>query len=129
MSTATQEKVKTKKINAAVFGHSNIKVEVEGPESIRELKAGQVRSKHEIIFRIINQRDGDKRLCWDTRNIMEINSIKEMFDQLVAEGFVPYKVDPSGKKTPVVMDVFDPTAGELMMAEIVMAPIRQAVGG
>jgi hypothetical protein len=76
------------------------------------------------IFRILNSKDGDKRVVWNSLSLAEIQDAKRMFDDLVAKGLVPYRVDESARRTPEVMSVFDPAA-----EEILFAPIQLAAGG
>lgn len=89
------------------------------------------------VIRIINQKDGDKRIVWDGGSFDEIRDAKELFDNLIEEGMIPYCVDPNGKKSPEVMTEFDPGAEEVVMSEdkrpkkreIVMAPQKMLAGG
>jgi hypothetical protein len=92
--------------------------------SLTTLNSGETRKKGQGVFRILNQEDGDKRVVWNSHNLGEISEAKRIFDKLVEEGLVPYKVDTSGKQTTTVMDEFDPSA-----EEIIFAPVAQVVGG
>jgi len=83
----------------------------------------------DIVFRVINQSDGDKRIVWDSRSIPEINDAKSMFNKLIEQGFVAYRCDPNGKKLPVALVAFDPLAEEIVMEEIVFTPQHMVVGG
>jgi hypothetical protein len=76
-----------------------------------------------MIFRILTE-DGDKRLTWNRNTLAEIRDAKQKFNELVGEGMVPYKVDPSGNKTPEAMTEFDAGA-----EEIVFSPIQALAGG
>ena len=116
---ATAEKLKV-----TLFQGGNLQGEIDVPESLQFLEDGQQRQPTQHMFRIVNQKDGDKRVVWDSRSLAEIQDAKEMFDKLVAEGMVPYKVDSKGKKTPQVMQEFDPLA-----EEIIFAPIAAVAGG
>lgn len=103
---------------------SNLEQDISVPESLRLLEDGQTIPENSCLFRILTQKDGDKRIVWDNRHIGEINDAKMMFDQLVAAGMCPYVVDPNGKKTPEPMSEFDPHAGE-----VVFAPLQAVAGG
>lgn len=92
--------------------------------SLRALATGHNKRKVEHQFRILNSKDGDKRVIWDSLNLEEIRDAHKFFNELVDKGMVPYKVDPKGKKTAEVMREFDPTA-----EEILFAPIQAVAGG
>jgi len=94
------------------------------PDSLSVLEDHQELEKGQHLFRIINQKDGDKRVVWNAMSMQEIQEAKEMFDKLVEEGMIPYNVDVKGKKTPEVMSEFDASA-----EEIIFAPIPALVGG
>jgi len=119
MMTATTEKLKV-----TLFQGGGLQGEIDVPDSLKFLEDGQKRQSAQHMFRIVNQKDGDKRVVWDANSLAEIQDAKEMFDQLVAQGMVPYKVDLKGKKTPEVMREFDPLA-----EEIIFAPIAALAGG
>lgn len=76
------------------------------------------------MFRIMTAKDGDKRVVWRKESIPEIHAAKEMFDQLVQEGMVPYCVGRDGQATTDVMSEFDPSA-----EEVIFMPMRAVVGG
>ena len=101
-------------------------VELEVPDNLKVLEEGDTLSKYHHIFRVINQKDGDKRLVWDSRSLPEINDARDMFNKLVEKHLRPYKVDPKGKKSPEIMEEFDPAA-----EEVIFAPDREGllVGG
>ncbi len=75
-------------------------------------------------FRIISQKDGDKRVVWCRKVIAEIQAAKKMFMDLISKGMVPYKVGVSGNASAEVMDEFDPTA-----EEVIFMPVRAIAGG
>ncbi len=75
-------------------------------------------------FRIMSQKDGDKRVVWCRRVIAEIKSAKKMFMDLLSKGMVPYKVGVDGKASAEVMSEFDPTA-----EEVIFMPVRAIAGG
>ena len=65
-------------------------------------------------FRILSQKDGDKRIVWCKRLLPQIQDAKKMFLDLIKEGMVPYIVGVDGKATSRVMKEFDPTAEEVI---------------
>lgn len=115
-----------KTISAAVIGHSNVTVDIEVPDSVIEAKPDHVRQPHELMIRIVNQRDGDMRLAFDTRKTEDAGGVATAFSQLLERGFKPYRVDAPAKKgkEPEVSDRIDLSAGE-----VIMTPMRQVVGG
>jgi len=102
----------------------NLEQEIDVPDTLRFLEDGETVPPGHCIMRIVNQKDGDKRVVWDSRDMRQIADAKETFDKLVAEGLVPYRVDPQGRKTPEVMSEFDATA-----EEIIFSPIHALAGG
>jgi hypothetical protein len=97
---------------------------IEMKTSLKRLTSGETRQPDEGMFRILSQEDGDERVVWNSHNLGEISDAKRMFDSLVEQGFVPYRVELDGKRSTSVMDEFDPAA-----EEIIFAPVHQAVGG
>ena len=75
-------------------------------------------------FRILSQKDGDKRVVWCRRVIAEIKAAKRMFLDLISKGMVPYKVGVDGKASAEEMKEFDPTA-----EEVIFMPVRAISGG
>lgn len=117
--TAAAEKLKV-----AVFAFQKGNVEIDIPDTLSVLGDDMEKPKKHGLFRIINQKDGDKRVIWNSQSLDEIKDAQKMFDDLIKEGLTPYYVDPKGKKTPEKMSDFDPTA-----EEIVFAPIKALRGG
>lgn len=76
------------------------------------------------VFRVMTPKDGDKRVVWDSRSFAQIQEAKTMFDELVAQGLVPYRVGVNGKATSEVMDEFDPYA-----EEVIFLPVAMVAGG
>ena len=99
---------------------SDIKI----PKNLRILGDNEKPQKGFGVFRVMTPQDGDKRIVWDCHDMQQIQEAKEMFDQLIQEGLVPYKVGVSGQATSEVMDEFDPWA-----EEVIFLPIRMVVGG
>ena len=103
---------------------SNLKKDLAVPRGLKVLKAGADKPAGAMLFRVINQKDGDKRIVWDRMSLPEIRDAKKLFDDLVKEGLVPYEVDGKGKQTSRVMAEFDPSA-----EEILFCPVAALVGG
>lgn len=129
-----------KTITISILNGGNVQKELVIPDSLRVLTPGETIPANHDVIRIVNQTDGDKRIVWDSMNLNEIYDAKDMFNKLISEGFVPYHVDPSGKKTPQVMTQFDPKVEEIVMSddhrqksalrrEIVMTPQNMLAGG
>ena len=76
------------------------------------------------IFRIMSEKDGDKRVVWNRKVLAEISAAKKMFLDLISQGMMPYKVGINGAASSEVMDEFDPVA-----EEVIFLPIRAIVGG
>lgn len=94
------------------------------PTELRCLEDGEKLADGCNMFRILDTQHGDKRVVWNRRNLPEIRSAKKMFDELVTEGLVPYRVDVGGVRTNSVMQEFDATA-----EEVLFAPVQLAIGG
>jgi hypothetical protein len=75
-------------------------------------------------LRIMTPKDGDKRVVWDSRDFAQITEAKAMFDELVLQGQVPYRVGTNGRASSEVMVEFDPYA-----EEIIFLPIAMVIGG
>jgi hypothetical protein len=111
-------------LEVPVVKNSNIKEKIGIPGSLKVLGDKEPITKHEGVFRIMTPQDGDKRIVWDKRDLAQINEAKEMFDECVAKGLVPYWVGKNGRATSEVMDEFDPEA-----QEVIFLPIAQVCGG
>ena len=104
--------------------------EYEVPTELLIADDGYERKEGDFFFRILNQKDGDKRIVWSKRSIPEIQAAKKMFNDLIAKGMIPYRVDIStGKKTAEVMRQFDPGAEEVVMSDVVFVPQPMIAGG
>lgn len=111
-------------VTVDIMQGSKLTADLPIPPSLSVLEGSATPPKGKSVFRIINQKDGDKRIVWDAGSMVEINGAKEMFDNLISEGLVPYRVDVSGKRTPEVMQEFDPAA-----EEVIFMPIAPVAGG
>jgi hypothetical protein len=123
-------------INVAAF--EALRREILLPSTMRVLESDESPPEDcRLMFRIIDPKDGDKRIVWDSTNFQEIVDAKEMFDSLIEGGMIPYCVDPTGQRTPEIMTEFDPFAEEVVMTdvedkprrEVVFAPGRALAGG
>jgi len=101
----------------------NATVEIEVPECL-SITENPTPPKGCGLFKILTKDDGDKRVVWDSGVMQEIHAAKEMFDKLVQEGLVPYRVGGGGKATDQVMQKFDHTA-----EEIIFLPVQMVAGG
>ena len=82
-----------------VIANSRVKKEFDIPEPLGLLEGDQENNDN-CVMRIINQRDGDKRITWNSENFASIRAAKELFDELLQQGFVPYVVSQdSGEVT------------------------------
>ncbi len=75
-------------------------------------------------FRILSQKDGDKRVVWSKIILPQLRAAKKMFNDLIKEGMVPYIVGVDGKASSRVMKEFDPTA-----EEVIFIPVQAIRGG
>ena len=87
-------------------------------------------------FEVLTARDGGKRITWSRMNFEQITEAKQKFEELIAEGLVPYYIGDDGRPSEMVMDEFDPSAGafeaeksDFNPSRVVMAPTKMAVGG
>lgn len=100
-------------------------VEIEIPDALTVLDdPKEAAPKGCGCFRIMTKDDGDKRVVWNSLSLAEIRAAKEMFDELIQEGLVPYKVGVDGEASSEVMDEFDPTA-----EEVIFMPVAMVAGG
>lgn len=75
------------------------------------------------LFRILDQKHGDKRLVWNRLNMGDISEAHRMFDRFNGEGLQAYRVGGDGKAGER-MTKFDPTA-----EEVIFLPMKLVVGG
>lgn len=69
-------------------------------------------------FRVMTPKDGDRRIKWNRNNYQEIVNAKTLFDDLVAQGLIPYRVNINGWATNEVMVEFDPYAEEIIFLPV-----------
>ncbi len=108
-------------IDVPVIENSNLTMQMVVPDSLRVVEDSLPPPKHGM-FRIINHKDGDKRVVWNSESLAEIQAAKEMFDDLKKK-MTPYKVGKGGAKTEIMKE-FDP-----MVEQILFAPTQLAMGG
>lgn len=129
MSTATSNFIEVSPLEAG-----------KRPTTLREkvdigslqVHEGSERPKGFGMFTLLTQEDGDKRIVWDSMNLSQVREARDLFNQLIEKGFKPYRVDPkTAEPTEILMTEFDPMAEDVYMEEheIIMAPVKQAVGG
>lgn len=111
-------------IEAQTIKGSQAVVGINVPDTLRVLKDYEAPPEGYGVFRIMTPKDGDKRVVWDCRDMAQIDEAKAMFDKLIQEGLVPYKVGLDGKATSEVMDEFDPHA-----EEVIFLPVALVTGG
>lgn len=75
------------------------------------------------IFRILDQKEGDKRLVWNRLSLGDISEAERMFNSFIGEGLAAYRVGGDGKQG-AAMTKFDPTA-----EEVIFLPIKLVAGG
>jgi hypothetical protein len=110
-------------IEVPVIDSCNAMVKINIPELLRVVDDVVPPPKHGI-FHIVNWKDGDKRVVWDSDSLAEIRAAKEMFDDLTKQGLKPYKVGVGGKASSDEMKEFDP-----MAEQVIFLPIKMAMGG
>lgn len=104
---------------------SKLSKKIKIPDSLTILdQPNQRPAKGFGCFRIMTPKDGDKRVVWDSRDFSQISEARDMFNNLVAQGLVPYCVGLNGRNSSEVMVEFDPYA-----EEVIFLPIAMAVGG
>lgn len=111
-------------IEVSPLRNSTLREKVGIPGLLKVLKDGEKVNAFHHMFRVMTPKDGDKRIVWDSRVLEQINEAKEMFDECISKGLVPYRVGTDGKQSSEVMDEFDPDA-----EEVIFLPIRQVAGG
>ncbi len=117
--TATQDFVEVTGIKG-----SSVTSKIPIPENLRVLPDGENPQRGFGVIRVMTPKDGDKRVVWDSNDYAQINDAKVMFDELVSQGLVPYKVGTDGRATSQVMDRFDPAA-----EEVIFVPVAMVTGG
>jgi hypothetical protein len=117
--------VAERSVEIQLVSGSQLSKSVPIPESLQVIDEPTVKVSQGFgVMRVMTPKDGDKRIVWNSLSLPEIQDAKGMFDQLVAEGLVPYRVGVSGKATSEVMSEFDPRA-----EEIIFLPITMVAGG
>ena len=109
----------TEYVDVPILQGSVLTVPVAIPKPLRVLDGVEPPPKHGM-FHIMNPRDGDKRIVWDSNSLAEIRAAKQMFDDLVKQGSQPFHVGTGGKATAKKMDEFDP-----MAEQVIFLPGRQ----
>ena len=81
-----------------------------------------------ITWTILNK-EGDRKIIWHPNSFTDIREAKEVFDQLIAKGMVPYYCDDKGQPTGEIMTEFDPSTGIVSFNDVIWTPKKLAVGG
>jgi hypothetical protein len=110
-------------VDVQVINGGTLTVQVAIPKPLRVVDEITPPPNHGIL-QIMNQKDGDKRVVWDSNSLAEIRAAKEMFDDLVRKGLEPYRVGHGGKAGLDKMSEFDPMAEQVMFL-----PMKLAGGG
>jgi hypothetical protein len=100
---------------------SELKGSITVSEKLQILKDKEQPKAGWRCFRVLTPKDGDKRVTWDSADLDQINEAKLLFDQLIQEGLVPYRVGVNGNATSEVMDEFDPDAEEVIFIAVAAA--------
>lgn len=119
-------------VSPLAFGNKPSAIKAEIKSGLKLLEDKQDVPTGHGLFRILHQDFGDKRLIWDASDFTQIAEARQIFKDLIAEGFVPYIIDRlTGEPTSMPMSNFDAMAEEVFMEEreIIMSPMQSAVGG
>lgn len=117
--------VATTRVNFSVIAKDkrtkSIETTLESPtdETISQFE----HNKQYGIFRILDQKEGDKRLVWNRLNMGDISEAERMFNSFIGEGLAAYRVGGDGKQG-AAMTKFDPTA-----EEVIFLPVKLVAGG
>lgn len=112
-------------IEVPVIKGSNVMASIKIPDGLGLLeKPTDKPAKGFGCLRVLTEKEGDKRITWDSNDFSQIQEAKELFDQCIAEGLVPYRVGPDGKVTDEPIVEFDP-----YFEEVVMIPLSMVAGG
>ena len=70
-------------------------------------------------FSIPTEKDGDKHVQWMPGSLRSINQAKALFNEYLAQGMIPHRIDPAtGLQGSEVMRTFDPAAGEVVFVDM-----------
>lgn len=114
-----------RQLNIGLFdSKTNLKTTINIPDCLEVLEnPTDIAKKGFGCIRVMTQEDGDKRIVWDNNDFAQISEAKNMFDNLVLQGLVPYCVGHDGNAADIMIE-FDPYA-----EEIIFCPMHMAVGG
>lgn len=101
----------------------NLMALVVVPDSLQVTQAAKPPEGHGM-FRFLSPKSGDDRVVWNRFSLTEIQDARQMFNDLVDKGLVPYRVGTDGRATSEVMDQFDPQA-----EEVIFLPVAMVAGG
>ncbi|MFA5766864.1 MAG: hypothetical protein WC919_02995 [Candidatus Paceibacterota bacterium] len=110
-------------VDVPVIDGSTSTVKVAIPKPLHVLD-GAIPPPNHGVLHIMNPKDGDKRIVWDSGSLAEIRAAKEMFDDLVEKGLSPFRVGTNGKASSDKMQEFDP-----MAEQVIFIPVKLARAG
>lgn len=104
---------------------TNLTISIKIPDNLGILENPKDNApEHHGIFRVMTPKDGDKRIVWDSRDFSQIIDAKNMFNDLISKGFVPYKVGLNGGPSSEIMTEFCVNS-----EEVIFLPIGFVTGG
>lgn len=118
-------KESSRQINVSLISTTKLETAIDIPDCLKVLdNPKDIPLKGFGCIRVMTPDDGDKRVVWDSNDFKQISEAKNMFDDLVLQGLVPYCVGINGRASADIMIEFDPYA-----EEIVFCPMSMATGG
>jgi hypothetical protein len=103
---------------------TNLMAKFEVPDCLKVV-SDPVPPPNHGMFRMVSPKSGDDRVIWDRFNLTQIQEARKMFNDLIAQGLVPYRVGANGRASNQVMQEFDPRAEEV----IFLPPMKMVAGG
>lgn len=67
------------------------------------------------VMRIMDPKEGDLKIVWDSDNTDEVAQAKKTFDELRKKGMAAFRVNKKGEKTKTLSE-FDPDAEAMVLA-------------
>ena len=68
-------------------------------------------------LRIMDEKEGDLKVIWDSENKEEVAAAEDQFDTLLKKGYIAYSVDKKGEKGKQIKK-FDPDAEKIILAPV-----------
>jgi hypothetical protein len=69
-------------------------------------------------LRMMDVKEGDLKVVWDSEKKDEVAAAEEQFDSLIAKHYIAYSVDKKGEKGKQIKK-FDPDAEKIILAPMV----------